>query len=66
MEGTKAWWMSKTIWVNLIALVGSVVVALGFDPSKWAEVSTVTLAVANVILRLITNEEITLQSDTKQ
>ncbi len=66
MEGTKAWWMSKTIWVNLIALVGSVVVALGFDPSKWAEVSTVTLAVANVILRLITNEEITLQSETKQ
>jgi hypothetical protein len=66
MEGTKAWWMSKTIWVNLIALVGSVVVALGFDPSKWAEVSTVALAVANVVLRLITNEEIKLQSETKQ
>ncbi len=50
MQEAKPWWMSKTIWVNLIALVGSVVVALGFDASKWAEVSTVTLAVANVIL----------------
>jgi hypothetical protein len=66
MPEAKPWWMSKTIWVNLIALVGSVVVALGFDPAKWAEVSTVTLAVANVILRLITSEEITLQSETKQ
>lgn len=58
MEGAKAWWMSKTIWANLIALVGSVVLAIGFDPGRWAEISTVVLAAVNVILRFYTKEEI--------
>jgi hypothetical protein len=65
MEGTKVWWMSKTVWVNLVALIGSVAIGMGFDASKWAEVSTVSLAVVNLILRLVTKEEITLQSEVK-
>jgi len=60
MEGAKAWWMSKTIWANLIALIGSVVLSLGFDPGRWAEISTVVLAAVNVVLRFYTNEEVSL------
>lgn len=65
MEGTKVWWMSKTVWVNLITLLGSVVIGLGFDASEWAEVSSVSLAVVNLLLRLVTKEEITLHSEAK-
>jgi hypothetical protein len=63
MDKTKAWWLSKTIWVNLVALVGSLVVSYGFDPAKWAEISTVALAVVNLALRMVTKEELTLQPE---
>jgi hypothetical protein len=58
MEGAKTWWMSKTIWANLVALIGSVVLSIGFDPGRWAEISTVALAAVNVVLRFYTKEEI--------
>jgi hypothetical protein len=63
MNGTKPWWLSKTIWTNLTALAGSIVISLGFDPGRWAEMATVSLAVVNLVLRLITNEEISLQPE---
>ena len=66
MEGAKEWWMSKTIWANLIALIGSVVLAIGFDPGRWAEISTVVLAAVNVILRFYTKEEIAGQPTAQQ
>jgi hypothetical protein len=62
MDGAKAWWMSKTIWANLIALIGSVGLAIGFDAGRWAEISTVALAAVNVVLRFYTKEEISGQS----
>ena len=62
MDGAKAWWMSKTIWANLFALIGSVVLAIGFDAGRWAEISTVALAAVNVVLRFYTKEEISVQS----
>lgn len=65
MEEPKPWWMSKTVWANLIALVGSVVISLGFDPGRWAEISTVALAVVNLGLRLVTKEEIALLTSEK-
>jgi hypothetical protein len=65
MDGTKVWWTSKTIWMNLIALAGSIFIAIGFDPGRWAEISTVSLAVVNLILRLYTQEPITFETDPK-
>jgi hypothetical protein len=65
MDATKVWWTSKTIWMNLIALVGSIVIAIGFDPGRWAEISSVSLAVVNLILRLYTREPITFETDPK-
>lgn len=66
MSETKAWWASKTIWVNLLALVGSLAVAWGLDADRWAEISTVGLAVANLALRLATSAPVGLSggSDT--
>jgi hypothetical protein len=58
--GTKAWYMSKTIWVNVLALIGSLLVAFNFDPGRWAEISATVLAVANIILRFLTDEPIDL------
>jgi hypothetical protein len=63
MTGTKSWWTSKTIWTNLMALVGSILISYGFDASQWAEIATVLLAAANVALRLVTKDEIALQSE---
>lgn len=60
MENTKKWWMSKTIWTNLIALVGSVVLAFGMDSDRWAEIAAVSLALVNLALRLATKDPIEL------
>ncbi len=65
MDATKVWWTSKTIWMNLIALVGSILIAIGFDPGRWAEISTTALAVVNLILRLYTQEAITFETEVK-
>jgi len=62
MENTKQWWMSKTIWTNLIALVGSIVLALGMDSDRWAEIAAVSLALVNLALRLATKEPIELST----
>lgn len=56
---TKPWYLSKTIWVNALALAGSVLIAVGFDPGRWAEISVTVLAVVNLALRLYTGEPIT-------
>lgn len=63
MNEAKAWWTSKTIWTNLIALVGAIVVSAGFDAGNWAEISTVALAAVNVVLRLATKDPIALTPD---
>jgi len=55
--------MSKTIWTNVIALVGSIVIAIGFDPGRWAEIAAIALAIVNVGLRFVTNEEIAINPD---
>ena len=47
----------------MIALVGSMVIAGGFDPGRWAEISAVGLAVVNLVLRLVTKDEIQWQSN---
>jgi len=51
--------------MNLIALAGSILIAIGFDPGRWAEISTVALAVVNLILRLYTREPISFDADLK-
>ena len=49
----KKWYLSKTLWANLIALVS--VFGLEVTPEE----TTAILAVVNIILRIITKEELT-------
>lgn len=58
-EETKPWYVSKTIWVNLIGLVSAILFAAGvisaeLDPATVA----IILTVINFILRMITKSEI--------
>jgi hypothetical protein len=59
MENSKPWWTSRTIWINAVALIGSIAVSAGLDPGRWAEISTVSLAIVNLLLRFGTTQEIT-------
>ena len=55
---TKAWYLSKTLWVNLIALIAIVTQGVtGFVIAPEAQVGL--LVVVNLILRAITNEGLT-------
>lgn len=53
----KKWYASKTIWLNVIYLVGAVVTHFtGIEVNADAAVNI--LAVANVVLRLVTKDKI--------
>ena len=58
MTEGKMWWASKTIWTNLVALIGAILLSWGYDANQWAEIATVLLAVVNLVLRLITHEPV--------
>ena len=53
----KKWYLSKTIWVNALGLLGLYAqMSSGFIFS--VETQTATLALINLILRVVTKEEI--------
>lgn len=49
----KKWWKSKVIWTNVLAII----IALGVDLREQEVVAI--LAVINLVLRIITKEELT-------
>ena len=55
----KPWYMSKTIWVNLVAFVASMGVISGYDfgltVAVQAELVGVIMGGVNIILRLFTD-----------
>ena len=55
---TKRWWQSKTIFVNVVALIG-VVLAQTTGVVLSAEETAGVLAVVNLILRVVTKSELT-------
>ncbi len=60
---TKPFWASKTMWVNVVALVASLTVGfgidLGFTAAVQAEIVGGVMAVVNIILRFMTNGAVT-------
>lgn len=56
----KAWYASKTIWVNAIALIASLLALLGIDltPEQQGAFVTAILAAVNIILRFFTRDAI--------
>ena len=54
---TKAWYQSKTLWLNILAAAAGVIQSFtGFVVS--VEVQGAILIILNVILRLVTKSEI--------
>ena len=63
-EEAKSVFASKTIWVNLLALAGSIGTVFGFDLGLDEESQTAivggVMAVVNVVLRLTTKAPVKL------
>jgi len=61
MDTTK-WYLSKTLWVNVVSAVAALAGVFNFDlgltPEVQATVVTTVLALANVLLRLTTKTAI--------
>lgn len=61
MDTTK-WYASKTLWVNVVALVATLAGAfkldLGLTPEVQATVVTTIMAVVNIVLRFVTTTPI--------
>ena len=55
-------WASKTLWVNAIALLGSLAITLGWDfgltPEVQGKIVTAIMAVANIVLRFLTKSAV--------
>ena len=60
--GKKPFWASKTLWVNGVALVGSVAITFGWDfgltPEVQGSVVTAIMGVVNIVLRFTTNSAV--------
>lgn len=61
---TKPWYKSKTLWVNGLTLIAAIAGAFGIDLGLDDETKTTivagALAVANVVLRLVTNSKVSV------
>ena len=63
MNGTKKWYLSKTLWFNVAAFVAAVLASFGYTgalPDDWLPFVVPALAIINAILRLITNKKLTV------
>lgn len=54
----KKWWMSKTLWVNIIALIAIILQEATGHEAFNPEYQAMILGVINMILRTITKEKI--------
>jgi hypothetical protein len=61
---SKPWWQSKTLWFNILSIVGVALAAVLQSagdlhiPASWIAVLTVVVAVVNMVLRLVTSQPI--------
>jgi len=59
MEQSKKWYLSKTVWINVIALAGLIVqTQTGFLLTP--EVQAMALTLVNLAVRSVTKQELTL------
>lgn len=55
----KEWWKSKTVWVNVLGLVGCFAVTGGLvSDGQWSSISTQIILLANLMLRFDTTTPI--------
>jgi len=60
----KPWYRSKTVWVNVVALIAVLASFKGVEiaPEEQAQIVAGILAVVNILLRFITDEPITIKT----
>jgi uncharacterized membrane-anchored protein len=63
MTDAKNWWQSRTVWVNVVATLFAVLGTFKLLPTNIDQDSVVTtimgaVAIANVVLRLVTRQAI--------
>jgi len=63
MTDTKYWWESRTVWVNVVATLFAVLGTFKLLPANLDQDSVVAaimgmVAIANVVLRLVTKRAI--------
>ena len=56
---SKKWYQSKTLWVNVVTLAITIITTLITQNIIAPEIGAAVLGVANIILRLLTNQPIT-------
>lgn len=56
---SKKWYLSKTIWVNLVAAAALIVQSIGGATWFDLEVQGAILVIVNLILRLVTKQAVT-------
>ena len=58
---SKKWYLSKTIWVNIVALIASIVAYYGINipPEEYGPIATYIIVFINIILRFVTRKPIT-------
>lgn len=54
----KKWYLSKTLWINIIAIIGFAIQQFTGKEVITPELQLQILALINLILRLITKEQI--------
>lgn len=60
----KPWWKSRTVWVNIIVGVLSVIetqveLLKPYVPAGWFVIVAIGLPVVNIVLRLVTTTAVT-------
>jgi hypothetical protein len=63
-EIPKPFWASKTLWINLIALVAAISTAfgvdLGLDPEAQIAIVGTVMSVINIVLRFVTRAPVSI------
>lgn len=64
MENAKPWYLSKTLWFNLISGLISILIAVQGSnvglPESFAGYIGIAVAIMNILLRLITSQQIAM------
>lgn len=61
----KQWYLSKTLWVNILALVAVILQGVTGKEILSVETQGIILTVVNILLRLVTKQELTTTNDQK-
>lgn len=66
MTQAKPFWQSKTVWINAVAIFAAILESteiVDLIPADWQAAIPALLAVANIILRTVTHQPVSVRSE---